>query len=193
VNAGKVYLNSLTKSPIEYAIAACEIYSTKDRKSEQNRCLQGTDIEIAKENVHGARIVYLDPPYGREHYSRFYHVLEDMAVGEFVSTDDLRTRMRSERFQSDYGVRSKASRAFTDILNVCSNEGAPVAVSYVDESRGSAVANRIVSIEFLRTLIEERYSQLVEIPISGKNYSQMNRLNGPDTRKGVEVLIIGHN
>lgn len=193
VNAGRRYINTLGRYPLEHALSALDIYPEQKRNSNDNKCLQGRDIDIAKLVIEKAKIVYLDPPYGREHYSRFYHVLEDMAVRKFVCDSELDTRMRPARFQSDYSLRSKAHRAFTDILDVCGNSGVPVAISYTDESRGSAVENRIVAIDFLRSLVRERYKRSMEFPISGTNYSQLNRLDGPETRKGLEVLIVGCN
>jgi adenine-specific DNA-methyltransferase len=193
VGAAKVYLNALSKNPLEHALAATQIYPVRDRKSDKNYCVQGVDMDAAKTYASRAKLVYIDPPYGREHYSRFYHVLEDIALRRFAESADLKTRMRSDRFQSDYSVRTRAAKAFADVIGVCSREGTPIAVSYVDESRGSAVTNRIVTPDFLRSLIRESYAHLIEIPISDKNYSQLNRLNSADTRRSTEILLIGRN
>ncbi|MBO6900648.1 MAG: DNA adenine methylase [Rhizobiaceae bacterium] len=191
IAAAKLYRASAVRNPLEIAFAACDMFPVRGRASDQNKCLQGLDTDVAKENIGAAKLVYLDPPYGREHYSRFYHVLEDIAVGQFAPVDNMKSRMRSGRFQSPYSIRSQAPRAFTEVLDICSAADVPVAVSYVDESRGSAVENRIVTIDFLRALISERYQRLIEIPMMRKNYSQMNKLSKPDGRIGTEVLLVG--
>jgi adenine-specific DNA methylase len=167
------------------------LYPARNRVSGSNICLQDVDSVIASSHSRQAKLVYLDPPYGREHYSRFYHVLEAIAVGKFTEDTSV-TRMSNDRFQSDYGRRSRAAKAFEDVLSICSDNGTPVAISYVDESQGSAVANRIIPVDTVRSAVRSRYSKFTEIEVSTKNYSQLNRVDGKDRRKGREILIVGH-
>jgi adenine-specific DNA methylase len=50
------------------------------------------DYENVLKEENNARIVYADPPYTRYHYSRYYHVLETIALRDFpeVSKSNLK-------------------------------------------------------------------------------------------------------
>lgn len=90
-------------------------------------------------------VVYADPPYFKEHYSRYYHVLDTLALydyPELTFNDRLGTvtvgRYRSERIISDFGLRSKVADAFSNMFNLASDRALPMAVSYASTSLLSA-------------------------------------------------------
>lgn len=63
--------------------------------------------------------IYADPPYSRYHYSRYYHVLETIALGDDpqVSVNPATGRpsrgvYRRGRYQSPYSTRGGAAKAF---------------------------------------------------------------------------------
>ncbi len=73
------------------------------------------------------RVVYADPPYTRDHYSRFYHGLETLSLRDFPTISKTkiggRERLsrglyREQREQSDFCIRSKAPKAFEELLNL---------------------------------------------------------------------------
>lgn len=86
-------------------------------------------------------VVYADPPYFKEHYSRYYHVLDTFCLYDYPAlTHNPRLggttvgRYREERSVSDFGLRSSVKRAFSDLLRVAAAAGAPVALSYANTS-----------------------------------------------------------
>src|SRR5262249_36827888 len=70
-------------------------------------------------------VVYADPPYTRDHYSRFYHVLETMALRDVPRLTDRirhgraisRGLYRENRHQSPFCIKSQAPAAFADLFS----------------------------------------------------------------------------
>jgi adenine-specific DNA methylase len=111
------------------------------RGSLQHRALRRDFREaIADPNLRvGA--VYADPPYTRDHYSRFYHALETMALHDEpdVSTTMIRSNgspklsrgvYRSVRHQSPFSIKSQAPSAFDALCAGVGSRGIPMVLSY---------------------------------------------------------------
>ena len=86
-------------------------------------------------------IVYVDPPYFKEHYSRYYHILDTFYLYDYPElTFNPRLgkttigRYRENRIISDFGLKSSVERAFGLIFKRIRDTGANLAVSYADTS-----------------------------------------------------------
>ena len=106
-------------------------------------------------------LVYADPPYFKEHYSRYYHVLNTLCLYDYPTlainpqTHEFSIgRYREDRNISDFGKKAKALSAFETLIIKCANAGAWLMISYSD--------NSIVDIADLQELAEKRYDVLIE-------------------------------
>lgn len=75
------------------------------------------------------RIFYADPPYSKEHYSRFYHVLESLERYDYppaVGTG----RYRPDRFHSDFAVGSRVIEAMRRLLSGIAAASGTLLISY---------------------------------------------------------------
>lgn len=106
-------------------------------------------------------LVYADPPYFKEHYSRYYHVLNTLCLYDYPAmavnpqTHELSIgRYREDRRVSDFGKKAKALGAFEKLITKCANAGAWLIMSYSD--------NSIVDIVDLQNLAEKQYDVLIE-------------------------------
>ncbi|HFD2140890.1 TPA: DNA adenine methylase [Acinetobacter baumannii] len=86
-------------------------------------------------------VVYADPPYFKEHYSRYYHVLDTFVLYDFPElTFNKRLNMvtvgryRKDRLVSDFGKRSMAPKAFKIMIDTVMEKGATLAISYASSS-----------------------------------------------------------
>jgi adenine-specific DNA methylase len=85
-----------------------------------------------------ADLVYMDPPYTSDNYSRFYHVLEVLARYHYPPLKrDLRglpTAGRypeiAERFQSDFCRRATVEAEFSRVIAAAAGSGAKLVISY---------------------------------------------------------------
>ena len=109
----------------------------------------------------GSVLVYADPPYFKEHYSRYYHVLNTLCLYDYPAmavnpqTHELSIgRYRENRTVSDFGKKAKALGAFNKLITKCSQAGAWLMISYSD--------NSIVDIASLQELAEEKYDVLIK-------------------------------
>ena len=59
-----------------------EKYSTSTVKSKNHKIFNLDFKETLEKMDQNIRIVYADPPYTRDHYSRFYHVLETISLSD---------------------------------------------------------------------------------------------------------------
>ena len=87
-------------------------------------------------------LVYLDPPYTMDHYSRFYHVLEVLARYDYPplerSPSGTVVRGRypqiAHRFQSDFCRRATVEGEFRRVARAAAGAGAKLVISYASPS-----------------------------------------------------------
>ena len=129
-------------------------------------------------------LIYLDAPYKREEYSRYYHVLETMALYDYPSSEGkghMRSKKMGERFKTVFATRTNLRiedefvKIISEILNsqyVClwsySNNGA---VSIVN------VVNRILEIHNCDIFIYgTRYKHSMQGPKTKRKKSNSSKL-----------------
>lgn len=143
-------------------------------------------------------VVYADPPYTRDHYSRFYHVLETMARRDNPSiarspgaadNEFSRGLYRDDRHQSPFCIRSQAPGAFNELFTLASLTGAPMVVSYSPFQSGAHP--RLMKIDELLALARNFYKSVELETVDGISHSKLNhsRLNF-DMPPEAEVLIV---
>jgi adenine-specific DNA-methyltransferase len=147
-------------------------------------------------------VAYADPPYTRDHYSRFYHVLETMARGDepeisMVTTGGgvslSRGLYRRERHQSPFCIRSEAKDAFRSLFSRVRLLEAPLVLSYSRYISGTAARPqpRLLTIPQVVEVAAETFSE-VRIRSAGQlRHSKFNanHLNGGIDQEP-ELLLI---
>lgn len=148
-------------------------------------------------------IVYADPPYTRDHYSRFYHGLETLCRMDFpsISTTNIggskrlsRGLYREERHQSDFCIKSKAPKAFEELFKMTSEKGKTLLLSYSPYDKTKGAHPRVVEMKLLESLASKYFSS-VEIRSPGKfSHSKLNHSNHHlESEDIAEVLIVCRN
>jgi adenine-specific DNA methylase len=84
-------------------------------------------------------VVYVDPPYRREEYSRYYHLLEtltDYSYPSVVGKGRVPDKSRGERFRSEFSTRNKMKMAqsLAVLISGVLERGWTCAWSYADSS-----------------------------------------------------------
>lgn len=168
-------------------------------------CPQGTGHLVARADYREAltqfagqyAVVYADPPYTRDHYSRFYHVLETMARRDNPSiarspgsaeNELSRGLYRDDRHQSPFCIRSQAPRAFRDLFQLALHTGAQMVVSYSPFQSGAHP--RLMQIDALLDLARDFYNSVEMESVDGVSHSKLNRSSmNFDMPPNAEVLI----
>jgi len=146
--------------------------------------------------------IYADPPYTRDHYSRFYHVLETIARGDDPSISRVtiggtstlsRGLYREDRHQSPFCIRSQAPAAFEALFAGARRHEAPLIVSYSPYETGTAARPqpRLLTIPELAELASREFGK-VSLHSGGRlSHSKFNaqHLNG-EAAAEAEVLLV---
>jgi len=175
-------------------------YSSITRSSLQHSVLNMDFSKALDYLPEDTTVIYADPPYTRDHYSRFYHVLETISIGDSpkISTMVLkgetllsRGLYREDRHQSPFCIKSQAPKSFELMFSKAKNLGAKLVLSYSPFSKENNAHPRVVNLEMLRNLAK-KYFNKVEI-ISVGNFSH-SKLTHSEKHKSAsttaEVLIV---
>ncbi|WP_372236643.1 DNA adenine methylase [Microbacterium sp. RU33B] len=144
--------------------------------------------------------IYADPPYTRDHYSRFYHVLETIAVGDDPgvttapgSDQASRGLYRLSRHQSPFSIRSQVASAFNVLFESAGQRAIPLVLSYSPQGSGTRARpeTRLMTIDRIAAAARARFSEVYVVPIDTSVHSRFNRtdLHG-ETPDDAEVLIV---
>lgn len=91
-----------------------------------------------------ARVVYIDPPYNREQYSRFYHLLETLVRYDSPRLN-YKGRYRVGRFRSNFCYQTAVESEFRELFSRCAEAcEADIVLSY--SSTGLVPKERFASL-----------------------------------------------
>ena len=86
-------------------------------------------------------IAYADPPYFKEHYSRYYHLLDTFVLYDYPELtwnqrlDDFTVgRYRSQRIRSNFGLKARVADEFNNLIRGCRSRDLPLLISYASTS-----------------------------------------------------------
>lgn len=155
-------------------------------------------LQQLKEDV---ALVYADPPYSRYHYSRYYHVLETIALADEPSLSlNPATRKpaigiyRSDRYQSPYSTRTGAITAFESLFEAVEKHSRNFILSYSPYPEKKRATPRMVTIDILDDLAHRFFKRVDIKPVSGVKHSKLTRASAfLDSSAISEVLIICRN
>lgn len=177
-----------------------EKYISLPKGKYNNTILQGDYMECLKMLPDNVRTIYADPPYTRDHYSRFYHVLETMALDDVPEVSTVKIHgsshvsngiYRKDRHQSPFCIRSMAPNAFEEMFKAISASGRSLLLSYspYDETKGSHP--RVVTISQLMSWASDFFNN-VEVVSAG--HFTHNKLNSTEhfleSSDEAEILIV---
>ncbi|MEL0646828.1 DNA adenine methylase [Pseudoalteromonas agarivorans] len=151
-------------------------------------------------NKHSIDVIYADPPYTRDHYSRYYHILETICLRDNPQISSVKTNgvtslsrgiYRENRHQSPFCIVSQAPSAFDKLFKESSSIKAPIIVSYSPFAKEGNNRPRVVGIDTI-TKIASQYYDCVEVVSVGKfSHSKLNHsAKNYETPEGAEVLIV---
>jgi adenine-specific DNA methylase len=173
--------NSITMNPFHHRVL----------KLDFNDALDDLNEEIT--------VIYADPPYTRDHYSRFYHVLETIALRDTpeISTMVLKGKAilsrglyRSNRVQSPFCIRSKAPIAFDSLFAKSSSIGSKLVLSYSPYDMSKISHPRVVTIEQLKNLAKKYFNHFNVVSPGNFTHSKLNNSEKHLEASSVAELLI---
>jgi adenine-specific DNA methylase len=143
-----------------------------------------------------AAVIYADPPYTAQQYSRFYHVPE-IVLNYRVPVLDLANGAVTRglypigRFKSAFSSKRQAPGAFQSLCQTASDVGANLVISYSSSSTGKTGNDRMIDLEELTTICARHFPRRVQVLSFGHSYRQFNgSAFAVDGRRDPECLIV---
>ena len=176
---------------------ALNLIITNARKGSEGHSFQCRTVEASLADIVKTRpaLVYADPPYTAQQYSRFYHLLD--TVASYRVPDLLhRGRVTSglypvERFKSAFCSKRKAKDAIAKLLKAVHAAGSALVLSYSASRKGSDGNARMIDADGLVAECSAVYgSRSVTVRTLGHSYRQFNSsILGNANRSDPEILI----
>lgn len=145
-------------------------------------------------------VVYADPPYTRDHYSRFYHSLETIAVGDDPSITmsnlgggDVQSRggYRAGRHQSPFCIKSEAPAAFSSLFSGVAMLRVPLVLSYSGYDPSTQARPRVMALDKVVSLARQYFGDVQVEELSNLDHMKLNTTLLNKAGKGTtEVLLL---
>lgn len=148
-----------------------------------NTAVQSDFMQCLQTLPDSVKTVYADPPYTRDHYSRFYHVLETMVLRDSpeLSTVNIHgvTQIsnglyRKDRHQSPFCIRSQAPKAFRDMFRIVADTGRNLLLSYSPYDETKKTHPRVVTMQQLISLAKEHFANVDVISAGQFTHNKLN-------------------
>lgn len=146
-----------------------------EKYSKQKQLIIGHEVhcddyrKVLENITDDVTIVYADPPYTRDHYSRFYHGLETLCLQDYPAISKTtiggtlrfsRGLYRFERHQSPFCIKSQAPAAFNDLFKIVSEKGKILMLSYSPYDKDAKAHPRVMELEQLLELAHKYFKQV---------------------------------
>lgn len=155
-------------------------------------CTTGKNILISRKDANEfARelecdVVYIDPPYNSRQYSRFYHVLENIACWEKPELYGEALKPIPKNM-SDY-CRSNATSVFADLINNLNCKYIVVSYNNTYNSKSSSSKNKITLDEILTILNSKGRVKTFE---KSHQYFNAGKTNFSDHKEFIFIVEVG--
>lgn len=152
-----------------------------------NRVYHGDAIQVLDDmRADSTRptIVYADPPYTNDQYSRFYHLLETVLLYDYPKTDG-KGLYRGARFRSSFSLARQVERSFELMIASAGRVGLNLMVSY--PSNG-LLPN---SLERIPDLMAEHFKEVDKPIIIPHKHSTLGGSKGTQKEDVEECIFIG--
>lgn len=142
-------------------------------------------------------VIYADPPYTAQQYSRFYHIPEVVREYRYPVLQMHRGHVTQglypdDKFKSGFCSKPKAINAFKTIFEIAAKAGASLVVSYSESQKKETGNERMVSKADLIDLANQTFPRykLNQVDFSF-NYRQLNSSdNIVENKEDKEFLLI---
>ena len=129
-------------------------------------------------------VVYCDPPYTDDQYSRFYHIWETLVLNDYPAVTGVGL-YRPDRFTTPFSLRSKVKAAFQTLVEEVAVTGADLVLSYPSNGLLHDVGGH--PLDVLRSV----YAEAELVAQIEHNHSTMGASKGSATASVAECIYVG--
>lgn len=158
-------------------------YASLPRSGHPFYAIQGDYLKCLEDLPASVKTVYADPPYTRDHYSRFYHVLETITLRDSpeLSTTNIhgdkhisKGIYRNDRYQSPFCIKSKAPVAFREMFEIISKSGRNLLLSYSPYDETKKTHPRVVTMQQLLSWAREYFTHVETVSAGSFKHNKLN-------------------
>jgi site-specific DNA-methyltransferase len=175
-------------------------YIQLPKSNNEHIAIRGDYMDCLRALSDSVKTIYADPPYTRDHYSRFYHVLETITLRDLpeLSTTNIHGDhhvtngiYRNDRHQSPFCIKSQAPDAFKAMFEYAASTNRNLLLSYSPYDETKKSHPRVVTMQQLITWAKDYFS-LVEIVSAGSfKHNKLNSVeHSLDASDEAELLIV---
>lgn len=137
---------------------------------------------VSNDQLDDIGVVYADPPYTKDQYSRYYHVYETLYRYDYPDASGM-GRNRSDRFTTGFSLKSAVVSSFHDLCRNVSRMQTPLIISY--PSSGLLTKCDITVVDIAR-----KYFDRIEIKSFNANHSTLGGSTGSSKKSATENLYV---
>ncbi len=162
-------------------MAALDEIWKRPNQAENEHIALNTSMEdlIEKQDLLPAiDVIYADPPYTAQQYSRFYHIPESIVKFRPQEMQEFRGGITAglyptNRFKSRFSSKRQAPDAFANLINFSNVLEADLLISYSGSVSGATGNDRMIGLDELLTICRKSYSK-VSVDTLPHAYRQFN-------------------
>lgn len=149
----------------------------------QNSVYVGDALDlISAGELRDIGVVYADPPYTKDQYSRYYHVYETLYRYDFPDSTGA-GRNRSDRFTTGFSLKTAVLASFHDLCRNVARMHTPLVISYPSNGLLGQLSVNVDDIA-------REYFSKVEIRSFEAQHSTMGASNGKSKKSATENLYV---
>ncbi len=141
-------------------------------------------IPQLKTNKMRPGVIYADPPYTNDQYSRFYHLLETLMLYDYPVTTG-KGRYRENRFCTTFSLKAQATAAMDRLIRTSSVLGSDIILSY--PTNGLVHDSGNDPLEILRS----HYRDVRVCEMIGHDHSTFGASKGAAKSSVTEMIYMG--
>ena len=175
-------------------------YQTVNRTQQPHSVIRSDYAEALSWLHEDTKVIYADPPYTRDHYSRYYHVLETLALRDNPAVAKVRIggveRMsrgiyRVDRHQSPFCIPSQVTDAFRILFSKVARRRLPLILSYSPYREGSDARPRLMTLDEIKSLAGHEFRNVTIETLGPFSHNKLNnaRLNKSRTQFAESLII----
>lgn len=150
----------------------------------KGRVVRGDAFALAGHLAEGD-LAFVDPPYSEVQYSRFYHVLEALALGEVGAVSGVgRYPPISARPQSNYSLRTESAEEFDRLMLRIAASGAEAIVTFPAGNASNGLSGEHVEA------LSDQYFNVASRQIKSLFSTLGGNARNRDARQGTSELVL---
>ncbi|PDT73555.1 DNA adenine methylase [Bradyrhizobium sp. C9] len=138
-----------------------------------------------KRDIERPAVIYADPPYTADHYSRYYHLWETLLRYDYPEPVG-KGLYRSDRFTSKFSVKSEVHRQFEQLIERTAELGVELVLNYPRDGLMEAPETNLLA------MLTSHFSHAEVAAAIPHVHSTMGASKGVERESVTELIFYAH-